>query len=116
MAKFLVALDGSISFTRDLFEFSSNLLEDSDDGLFVGMVVKDVSYYNTVSSFVGDAVLADVMPQRGFLNDEDNVITDVISQFETNAKDSSVRYEIYNDFRLTTHELVKQSTNADLLI
>jgi nucleotide-binding universal stress UspA family protein len=116
MAKFLVALDGSISFTRDLFEFSSNLLEDSDDGLFVGMVVKDVSYYNTVSSFVGDAVLADVMPQRGFLNDEDNVITDVISQFETNAKDSSVRYEIYNDFRLTTHEVVKQSTYADLLI
>ena len=116
MAKFLVALDGSISFTRDLFEFSSNLWEDSDDGLFVGMVVKDVSYYNTVSSFVGDAVLADVMPQRGFLNDEDNVITDVISQFETNAKDSSVRYEIYNDFRLTTHEVVKQSTYADLLI
>ena len=116
MAKFLVALDGSISFTKDLFQFSSDMLEDTDEGLFVGMVVKDVSYYNTVSSFIGDPVLADVMPEQGFLNDEDNVITDVISQFETNAKDSSVRYEIYNDFRLTTHEVVKQSTYADLLI
>ncbi len=116
MAKFLVALDGSISFTKDLFQFSSDMLEDTDEGLFVGMVVKDVSYYNTVSSFIGDAVLTDVMPEKGFLNDEDNVITDVISQFETNAKDSSVRYEIYNDFRLTTHEVVKQSTYADLLI
>lgn len=116
MAKFLVALDGSVSFTKDLFQFSTSLLEDTDEGLFVGMVVKDVSYYNTVSSFIGDPVLADVMPEQGFLNDEDNVITDVISQFETNAKDSSVRYEIYNDFRLTTHEVVKQSTYADLLI
>jgi nucleotide-binding universal stress UspA family protein len=116
MAKFLVALDGSISFTKDLFQFSSDMLEDTDEGLFVGMVVKDVSYYNTVSSFISDSVLTDVMPEKGFLNDEDNVITDVISQFETNAKDSSVRYEIYNDFRLTTHEVVKQSTYADLLI
>jgi hypothetical protein len=116
MAKFLVALDGSISFTRDLFKFSSELLQDTDEGLFVGMVVKDVSYYNTVSNFVGEPVLADVMPDGGFLNEEDGTITDVISQFERNAKDSSVRYEIYNDFKLTAHEVVKQSTYADLLI
>ncbi len=116
MAKFLVALDGSISFTKDLFEFSSDLMEDQDDGLFVGMVVKDVSYYNSIGSFIGEPVLADVVPNRGFLDEEDSTITDVISQFETNAKDSSVRYEIYNDFKLTTHEVVKQSTYADLLI
>lgn len=116
MAKFLVALDGSISFTKDLFKFSSELLQDTDEGLFVGMVVKDVSYYNTVSNFVGEPVLADVMPDGGFLNEEDGTITDVISQFERNAKDSSVRYEIYNDFKLTAHEVVKQSTYADLLI
>lgn len=116
MAKFLVALDGSISFTKDLFKFSSELLQDTDEGLFVGMVVKDVSYYNTVSNFVGEPVLADVMPDGGFLNEEDGTITDVISQFERNAKDSCVRYEIYNDFKLTAHEVVKQSTYADLLI
>jgi nucleotide-binding universal stress UspA family protein len=116
MAKFLVALDGSVSFTKDLFEFSSDIMQDQDEGLFVGMVVKDVSYYNSIGNFIGEPVLADVVPKQGFLNDEDNTITDVISQFETNAKDSCVRYEIYNDFRLTTHEVVKQSTYADLLI
>jgi hypothetical protein len=86
MAKFLVALDGSISFTKDLFKFSSELLQDTDEGLFVGMVVKDVSYYNTVSNFVGEPVMADVMPDGGFLNEEDGTITDVISQFETKRK------------------------------
>jgi hypothetical protein len=116
MAKFLVALDGSPSFTKDLFTLSSEILTDTDDGLFVGMVVKDVSYYHTVSNFVGEPVLADVMPHQGFLNDEDDIITDVISHFELSAKDSSVKYEVNNDFKLTTHEVVKQSTYADLLI
>jgi len=116
MAKFLVALDGSPTFTRDLFKLSTDLLQDMDEGLFVGMVVKDVSYYNTINNFVGEPVLSDVMPSRGFLNEEDGTITDVISEFETSAKDSSIKYEIYNDFKLTTHEVVKQSTYADLLI
>jgi len=40
----------------------------------------------------------------------------VISQFERTARDTNIRYEIYNDFRLTTHEVVKQSTYADMLI
>ena len=116
MAKFLVALDGSTLFTKNLFKLSSDMLLDTDEGLFVGMVVKDVSYFNTINNFVGEPVMADVMPGPGFLNDEDGVITDVISQFETNAKDSSIRYEVYNDFKLTAHEVVKQSTYADLLI
>jgi len=116
MAKFLVALDGSTSFTKDLFNLSSDMLVDTDEGLFVGMVVKDVSYFNTINNFVGEPVMADVMPDAGFLEEEDGIITDVISQFEKNAKDSSVKYEIYNDFKLTTHEVVKQSTYADLLI
>ena len=116
MARFLVALDGSISFTKDLFQFSSNLMQDEERSLFVGMVVKDVSYYNTVSNFAGEPVLSDEMPNQGFLDQEDDIITDVISQFEQSAKDSSVRYEVYNDFKLTAHEVVKQSTYADLLI
>lgn len=116
MARFLVALDGSDSFTKDLFQFSDNVFRNEDDSLFVGMVVRDVSYYQTVSSFVGESVLADVMPDQGFLADEDRTITNVISKFEGTAKESSARYEVYNDFRLTTHEVVKQSTYADLLI
>jgi nucleotide-binding universal stress UspA family protein len=116
MAKFLVALDGSNSFTQDLFQFSNDLIENLDEHLFVGMLVKDVSYINTVSNFIEEPVMADVMPSKGFLNEEDHVITEVISQFEKAAKDFSVKHEIYNDFRLTTHEVVKQSTYADMLV
>ncbi|NJN28248.1 MAG: universal stress protein [Cyclobacteriaceae bacterium] len=116
MAKFLVALDGSNSFNKNLFQLSSDLLGNMEDHLFVGMLVKDVSYINTVSNYIETAGAVDVMPARGFLDDEDDVITEVISQFEKTARDTSVRYEIYNDFRLTGHEVVKQSTYADLLI
>lgn len=116
MAKFLVALDGNNSFNQDLFQLSANLLENLDDHLFVGMLVKDVSYINTVSSFVEEAATVDVLPTNGFLNEEDHVITEVISQFETTAKDTNIKHEIYNDFRLTAHEVIKQSTYADLLI
>jgi len=116
MAKFLVALDGSNSFNQDLFQLSANLLENLDDHLFVGMLVKDVSYINTVSSIVEEAATVDVLPTNGFLNEEDHVITEVISQFEETAKDTNIKHDIYNDFRLTAHEVIKQSTYADLLI
>lgn len=116
MAKFLVALDGSGSFNQNLLQVSGDLLENLDDHLLVGMLVKDVSYNKTVSSFVEESVMADVMPSKGFLNEEDHVITEVISQFEKSAQDSNINYEIYNDFQMTAHEVVKQSTYADLLI
>ena len=116
MAKFLVALDGSNSFTNDLFQFSNDLLENLDEHLFVGMLVKDVSYINTVSSFNEEAVMADVLPAKGFLSEEDHVITEVISQFEKTARDFNIKHEIYNDFSLTTHEVVTQSTYADMLV
>lgn len=116
MARFLVALDGSNSFNTDLFRLSSELLENLDEHLFVGMLVKDVSYMNTVSSFIEEPVMAEVSPTNGFLSEEDHVITNVISQFEKTARDTNVRYEIYNDFRLTAHEVVKQTTYADMLI
>lgn len=116
MAKFLVALDGSTSFNQDLFRVSSDLLENLEDHLIVGMLVKDVSYNNTVSSHINEPVLADVMPSKGFLTEEDDVITEVISQFEKTAQDSNINFEIYNDFQLTAHEVVKQSTYADMLI
>lgn len=116
MAKFLVALDGSNSFNKDLFELSGDLLGNVEKHLFVGMLVKDVCYANTVSSYVGEPVLAEMSPTSGFLNEEDHIITEVISKFERTARDTSIRYEIYNDFRLTTHEVIKQSTYADMLV
>jgi len=116
MAKFLVALDGSTSFNRDLFQLSTDLFDNVEEHLFVGMLVKDVSYINTVSNYIGEPVMAEVAPAKGFLNEEDDVITEVISQFEKTARDTNIRYEIYNDFRLTAHEVIKQSTYADMLI
>lgn len=116
MAKFLVALDGSTSFNRDLFQLSTDLFNNVEEHLFVGMLVKDVSYINTVGNYIGESVMAEVSPVKGFLNEEDNVITEVISQFEKTARDTNIRYEIYNDFRLTAHEVIKQSTYADMLI
>lgn len=116
MAKFLVALDGSNFFIKDLFQVSNDLLGNLDEHLFVGMLVKDVSYLNTDSSYVKEPVMADVLPTKGFLNEEDHIITNVISNFEKTARDTNIKYEIYNDFRLTTHEVIKQSTYADMLI
>jgi len=117
MAKYLVALDGSVSFTKDLFRFASDLLNDSEESLFVGMVVKDVSYNNVVHSYRHEPAIAEINPgEDGFMNEEDRLITDVICSFEQSAKDSSVNYEIFNDFSLTAQEVVKQSTYADLLI
>ena len=116
MARFLVALDGNNVFNRNLFQLAGELFPDLDEHLFVGMLVKDVSYINTVSSYIGEPVMAEVSPSRGFLNEEDHVITEVISQFERTARDTNVRYEIYNDFRLTAFEVIKQSTYADMLI
>ena len=75
MAKFLVALDGSNSFNQNLLQVASDLLENLDDHLLVGMLVKDVSYNNTVSNFIEEPVMADMMPSKGFLNEEDDVIT-----------------------------------------
>lgn len=116
MAKFLVALDGSNFFIKDLFQVSNDLLRNLDEHLFVGMLVKNVSYLNTDSSYVKEPVMADVLPTKGFLNEEDHIITNVISNFEKTARDTNIKYEIYNDFRLTTHEVIKQSTYADMLI
>jgi len=116
MARILVALDGSNSFAKNLFQFSGELLENVSENLFVGMLVKDVAYNNTVGNYVEEPILAEISPARGFLEEEDDVITNVISRFEQTARDTSVNYEIYNDFRLTAHEVVKHSTYADLLI
>ena len=117
MAKYLVALDGSVSFTRDLFHFASELLSDSEESLFVGMVVKDVSYSNVVHSYSSEPVITEMVPSGdGFMNEEDRIITEVICSFEQSAKDSCVNYEVFNDFSLTAQEVVKQSTYADLLI
>jgi len=116
MARILVALDGSDTFVKNLFQLSGQLLDKLNEHLFVGMLVKDVAYNNTVSNHVEEPVLAEMSPVKGFLNTEDHIITNVISQFERTARDTYINYEIHNDFKLTAHEVVKHSTYADMLI
>lgn len=116
MAKILVTLDGSNSFIQDIFQMAGDLLYNLDDHLFVGMLVKDISYSRTIAGYAEEQVHSNILASKGFLSEEDDVITEVISQFEKAARDSSINYEIYNDFMLTTHEVVKQSTFADMLI
>lgn len=111
MARLLVALDGRKSFIQDIFQIAGDLLGNLEDHLFVGMLVKDISF-----SHAEEQVHADILPTREILSKQEDVITEVISRFEKAAKNSNINYEIYNDFNLTTHELVKQSSYADLLI
>ncbi len=69
MAKFLVALDGSNSFNQDLVQLSSDLLQNLEEHLLVGMLVKDVSYVNTISSFIEEPIMAEAMPKNEFLTE-----------------------------------------------
>ena len=69
MAKFLVALDGSNSFNQDLVQLSSDLLQNLEEHLLVGMLVKDVSYVNTIGSFVEEPIMAEAMPKNEFLTE-----------------------------------------------
>jgi len=92
------------------------LLDNLNDHLFVGILLKDISYNRKAASYAEENVHSDISLNGGFLIDEDEVIIEAISQFEKAARDSRINYEIYNDFRLTAHEVVKQSTFADMLI
>jgi nucleotide-binding universal stress UspA family protein len=54
--------------------------------------------------------------QIDHLSEEDSQKTEVIATFEKGVKNAKIRYQIYNDFKITAHELIKQTTYADLLI
>jgi len=117
MAKILVALEEDSTFSRDLVNVAGEIFGDLSEQLFVAMLVKDMAYTSQVSSFIGQPAMVDCLPEKsGLLTEEDKMKAEVISEFEKAAKLSGVPYEIYNDFKLTAYELVKQSTYADLMI
>jgi nucleotide-binding universal stress UspA family protein len=117
MAKILVALNDNDFFNEHLVMVMDQLFPSLNDHLFTGLLVKDYSYVNKVSNYVGEPALADYMPYSATLiSEEDQKKADVISKFEYTARKFDISHEIYNDFKLTSHELVKHTTYADLLV
>ena len=117
MAKILVALEEKSSFVNDIVTVANDFLPNLSEHLFVAFVVKDLAYTSQVSYFVKEAAMVDNHPgDIDFLSEEDSQKTEVIATFEKGIKNAKIRYQIYNDFKITAHELIKQTTYADLLI
>ncbi|MCC5930847.1 MAG: universal stress protein [Cyclobacteriaceae bacterium] len=115
MAKTLVALEENAGFNNNVINICKDLFCDKNENLFVGLLVKDLSYITSLSAYVGEPALVDYMPYD-LISDEDRKKAEVISVFEDRIKKAGFKYQIYNDFRLTSRELIKQSTYADLMI
>lgn len=117
MAKILVALEEKSSFVNDIITVANDFLPNLSNHLFVALVVKDLAYTSSVSAYMQQATLLDHHPgDIDHLSEEDSQKTEVIATFEKGIKNAKIRYQIYNDFRITAHELIKQTTYADLLI
>ena len=117
MAKILVALEEKSSFVNDIVTVANDFLPKFSDHLFIAFVVKDLAYTSKVSSFVKTATMIDNPPgDVDHFSEEDNKKAEVISTFEKGVKHAKIRYQIYNNFKITAHELIKQTTYADLLI
>ncbi len=118
MAKILVALDDDENFAKDLIAMSKSLYTQWNKNLYVGLVVKDLSYNVNLSGFVEKSVMADYNPvvEDELLSKEDQHKAELLGNFINDIRPSGLNYEIYNDFKLSTHEVVKQTTFADLLV
>ncbi len=117
MAKFLVALTENESFSENLFRVVKNLYGNLNKHLFVGLIVKEISYRSTVTKLVGKTFNPGSSGSKlTGLTEEDRQKADVISICKEKARENGIQCEIYNDFRLTTQEVIKQTTFADLLI
>lgn len=117
MTKILVALEEDSTFSRDIVNVAGELFFELEEHLFVALIVKDLAYTSKVSSYVKEAAMVDCLPDSpGLLTEEDQKKAEVLSDFEKAARYSGVHYQIYNDFKLTTYELVKQSTYSDLMM
>lgn len=117
MGRYLIALSEDESFNNNSIEVLSELCGNPTEHLFVGLLIKDFSYISTISSYLGEPALADFFPYKpGLITEEDHKKAEIIAKFEKSAQDHMVSYEIHNDFRLTAHELIRQTTYSDLLV
>jgi len=117
MGRVLVALNEEASFTADLLSVAKQLFENWKENLYVGLIAKDFCYTASISSYVHEAAYVDNDPhEEELLSEEDQKKAEVLSNFVKRAKCSEVKYEIHNDFKMNTHEVITQTTFADLLI
>ncbi len=117
MSKILIALDRKTSLVKDLTCVWKNLMNDCRGHLFEALVVKDLTYSSTISSYFKEPAQANpVSEDYGLLTEEVQKKTEVIANFEKYARLSGIKYHIHNDFKVTVTELVNQTTYSDLLI
>ncbi len=117
MAKFLIALTESESFSKNLFKVIKNLYGNLNKHLFMGLIVKEITYKSAVNEMAENAVYSGSGNKRLIgLTSEDRRKADVISICKEKAKENGIQCEIFNNFRLTTEEVIKHTTFADLLV
>jgi nucleotide-binding universal stress UspA family protein len=118
MGKILIALEEKNTFVQDLVSLNKDLfMPDSKDNLYIGFLVKDMAYTSNLSGYVREAAMVDnLSDDTDIMCEEDAKKSEVISDFEKGFRKAGIRYQIYNDFKITVYELIKQTTYADLLI
>jgi nucleotide-binding universal stress UspA family protein len=118
MGKVLVALDDQSSFVKDMITTAKELFSNWENNLYVGLLVKDLSYVTKISDFIEKVGLADYNPfdDDVLLSEEDQKKAELIANFIKPSRLLGIKHEIHNDFRMTAYEVVKQSMYADLLI
>ena len=117
MAKTLVVLNESVDYNGNLVRLIRALYNDVNHEHFEGMMVNDLASVNSISNHAGEPSLADFLPFKSdLLNDDIKKKAEILSIFEEHAKESKITYAINNDFRLNSHELLKKTAYADLLM
>lgn len=118
MGKVLVALDEHSSFVKDLLTTAKELFANWKNNLYVGLLVKDLSYVTKISNYLDKVGMADYNPFEDdeLLSEEDQKKAELIANFIKPSKLLGLKHEIHHDFRMTAYEVVKQSMYADLLV
>lgn len=117
MAKTLVVLNESAEYNKNLIRLIRALYHDIKQEHFEGLMVTDLASVNTLSGHPGEPTLADYLPFKSdLINDDIKKKAEILSLFEENAKANDIIYSINNDFRLNSHELLKKTAYADLLL
>jgi len=117
MAKTLVALNDNSSFNENMFEVLESLIRSVRNELFIGLVVKGLSYRSHLSSYIEDRAFKGLAPDSGyFWGETDDPKFEIANLFESTASARGLNFKIHNGLEVSSYELLKQSIYADLLI